>query len=442
MHRLIIFDGQISVFFIELPNNCCNFADLINNSSKNMTPYIQTLSNGLRVICLPSPTNVVYCGFTVNTGTRDEMPEELGMAHFIEHMAFKGTKKRKAWHILNRMELVGGELNAYTTKEDTVFYTSCLSRDFERAVELLSDIVFNGTFPQNEIEKEVGVILDEIKSYEDNPSELIFDEFEGLLFQGDSLGNSILGNADTLKSFGTADALKFKNRHYQPQNMVFFVFGGLDTKKIIRIAQKHLSGERPTFNCARLRRPVSVYKPKTVVTNKETHQAHVMIGVRGYMETNPDRMGLYLLNNMLGGPGMNSRLNITLREKKGLVYSAESNVTSYSDTGVFCIYFGCDFNDIDRCVSLSLKELKNFCDNTLSEIRLNAAKKQLIGQIGVSSDSFENIALGMGKKFLHNGYYETSQELFKKIDNLTPSQLLRIANEIFNPDNLTTLIYR
>ncbi|HZK03845.1 MAG TPA: pitrilysin family protein [Bacteroidaceae bacterium] len=407
-----------------------------------MSPYIQTLSNGLRVIYLPSPTNVVYCGIAINVGTREELPNELGMAHFIEHMAFKGTKKRRAWHILNRMELVGGELNAFTTKENTIFYTSSLNRDFERAVELLSDIVFNGTFPQSEIEKEVSVILDEIKSYEDNPAELIFDEFESLLFQNDSLGNSILGSAETLRNFDTIDALKFKNRYYHPQNMVFFAFGGIEIKKMIKIATKHLSNELPGFNCCTSRKPVSIYKPVNISTCKETHQAHVMIGSRGYSGTNPNRIGLYLLNNILGGPGMNSRLNITLREKKGLVYNVESNVISYSDTGVFCIYFGCSLDNINYCMSLSLKELKKFCKNILSESCLNAAKKQLIGQIGVASDNFESMALGMGKSFLHYGKYETSPEIFKKIESITPSQIINIANEIFNPDNLTTLIYK
>lgn len=391
---------------------------------------------------MPSPTHVAYCGYTVGAGTRDEMPDEQGMAHFLEHMSFKGTEKRRSWHILNRMESVGGDLNAFTTKEETVFYCACLDRDFERAVELLTDLVFHSTFPAGEIEKELGVILDEIQSYEDTPSDLIFDEFEGLLFKGDALGNNILGLPEQLRGFTGADASRFVRKHYNPDNMVFFVYGDMDWKKVLKTVGRYGGQEKAHSDFVQLRRPLPEYVPGRVETHRDTHQAHVMIGSRGLAGGDADRMALYLLNNILGGPGMNSRLNLSLREKRGLVYNVESNSTSYTDTGVFCIYFGCDIEDTDRCIELSMRELERFCSEPLTDAQLRAAKKQLMGQMGVAGDNFENVALGMGKTYLHYGSYQTRPQLFEKIESVTSQQMLDVARRIMRPERQTLLIYK
>ena len=310
-----------------------------------------TLSNGLRIIQVPSPTPVAYCGFAIDAGTRDETSGEQGMAHFVEHLIFKGTTKRKAWHILNRMERVGGDLNAFTNKEETIIYTAFLAEHFARAVELLADIVFHSTFPKNEIAKEVDVILDEIQSYEDSPSDLIFDDFENLIFKGHSLGRNILGDPNLLKTFGSDDALNWTRRFYKPSNMVFFFYGNVDFRHLVRCVEKYV-GEIPDSKAEKLYVPLPDYLPERRVVHRDTHQAHVMIGCRSYDAHNEKRTGLYLLNNILGGPGMNSRLNIALREHRGLVYSVESNLTSYTDTGVFSIYFGCDPKDVDTCLTL------------------------------------------------------------------------------------------
>lgn len=407
-----------------------------------MEPFKYTLENGLRVIHMPSPTHVVYCGFCIDAGTRDELPDEQGLAHFTEHMSFKGTAKRRSWQILNRMEAVGGDLNAYTTKEETVYYTACLDKDFDRAAELLSDLVFNSTFPQNEIDRELGVILDEIQSYEDSPSELIFDDFEGILFKGDQLASNILGDPEQLKTFRTENFLRFTHRFYNPSNMVFFVFGDITEKKVVSVVRKYMACAVNHAEAARAeRRELPAYTAQHVKINKDTHQAHVMIGTRGLCGNHQDRMALYLLNNMLGGPGMNSRLNLVLREKRGLVYNVESNSTSYTDTGIFSIYFGCDPEDTDKCISLTLTELRKMVREVLTPARLKAAKIQLMGQMAVSSDNFENVALGMGKTFLHYNDYQTREVLFSRIEAITAVQLQETAERVFNTNNLSTLIY-
>lgn len=400
-----------------------------------------TLPNGLRIIHEPTLSKVAYCGFAIDAGTRDEAEDEQGMAHFVEHLIFKGTEKRKAWHILNRMENVGGDLNAYTNKEETVVYVAFLTGHLERALELLGDIVFHSTFPQHEIEKETEVIIDEIQSYEDNPSELIFDDFEDMIFRNHPLGRNILGKPELLRSFRTEDVLSFTRRFYQPGNMVFFVQGQYDFKKIIRLAEKHLS-DIPAVTVDNQRMPPPLYVPERLVVPKDTHQAHVMIGSRGYNAYDDKRTALYLLNNVLGGPGMNSKLNVSLRERRGLVYNVESNLTSYTDTGAFCIYFGTDIEDMDTCLKLTYKELKRMRDVKMTSSQLAAAKKQLIGQIGVASDNFENNALGMAKTYLHYHKYESSESVFHRIEALTAEQLLEVANEMFAEEYLSTLIYK
>ena len=400
-----------------------------------------TLPNGLRIIHEPTLSKVSYCGFAIDAGTRDEAENEQGMAHFVEHLIFKGTEKRKAWHILNRMENVGGDLNAYTNKEETVVYAAFLTEHLERALELLGDIVFHSTFPQHEIEKETEVIIDEIQSYEDNPSELIFDDFEDMIFRNHPLGRNILGKPDLLRSFRTEDVLSFTRRFYQPGNMVFFVQGQYDFKKIVRLAEKHLA-DVPAVTVDNQRVPPPLYVPERLVVPKDTHQAHVMIGSRGYNAYDDKRTALYLLNNILGGPGMNSKLNVSLRERRGLVYNVESSLTSYTDTGAFCIYFGTDIEDMDTCLKLTYKELKRMRDVKMTSSQLAAAKKQLIGQIGVASDNFENNALGMAKTYLHYHKYESSEVVFKRIETLTAEQLMEVANEMFAEEYLSTLIYK
>ena len=402
---------------------------------------IHTLSNGLRIIHEPSSSKVAYCGFAVDAGTRDEAENEQGMAHFVEHLIFKGTRKRKAWHILNRMENVGGDLNAYTNKEETVIYSAFLTEHFGRALELLADSVFHSTFPQNEIEKETEVIIDEIQSYEDTPSELIFDDFEDMIFRNHPLGRNILGRPDLLKKFRSEDAMAFTSRFYQPSNMVFFVLGDFNFQKIVRQVEKLLV-DLPLVTVENQRTIPPLYVPEQLVVHKETHQAHVMIGSRGYNAYDDKRTALYLLNNILGGPGMNSRLNVSLRERRGLVYTVESNLTSYTDTGAFCIYFGTDPEDVDTCLKLTYKELKRMRDVKMTSSQLMAAKKQLIGQIGVASDNNENNALGMAKTFLHYNKYESSESVFRRIEALTAEGLLEVANEMFAEEYLSTLIYR
>lgn len=400
-----------------------------------------TLANGLRIIHSPSPTDVVYCGYAINAGTRDEKDNEQGIAHFVEHLLFKGTTHRRAWHILNCMENVGGDLNAYTNKEETVVYSTFLKQHFMRAAELLTDIVFHSTFPENQIEKEVEVIIDEIQSYEDSPAELIFDDFEELIFPEHPLGRNILGKPELLRGFDSEDALRFTHDRYKTGNMVFFVLGNIPFRKVVSTLEK-LTRDIPAYLTPIEGRTTPLpYTPHSLTLNKDTHQSHVMIGTRAYDAHNSRRTGLYLLNNILGGPGMNSRLNVVLREKNALVYNVESNLTSYTDTGVFSIYFGCDQEDKDRCIELTMKELKKLRDNMMKESQLSAAKKQIIGQLGVASDNFENCALDMGKCFLHYNRYEEKEEVYKRIESITAQELLEISNEILNEDRLSTLIY-
>lgn len=403
--------------------------------------YTYTLSNGLRIILQPTEGQVSYAGFAINAGTRDERADQPGMAHFVEHMLFKGTEKRKAWHILNRMEKVGADLDAYTNKEETVVYSVFLQEHLKRAVDLMADLVFHSTFPQAEIEKETDVIIGEIQSYEDTPSDLIFDGFEDLIFSGHALGRDILGSAEALKRYTTADALAFYRQFYVPENMVFFVTGRYEMKQVIRYVEKAVE-EIPQTPMNYVRLSPSSYVAREQVQHRDTHQAHVMMGNRAYEGNSKKKLMLYLLTNLLGGTGMNSRLNVALREKRGLVYEVEANSTSYTDTGTFSIYFGCDLEDVDRCVALTRRELKKLCEKALTISQLQALKKQTMGQIGVAQDNRENNALGMAKTFLHYDRFVTTEEVYKSMDRLTPVHLLEVANEVFGEQNLSTLIYR
>ena len=409
-----------------------------------MTSYNTfTLDNGLRVIHLPSSSQVVYCGYQLAVGTRDELPGEEGLAHFCEHMTFKGTERRHALQVINALEGVGGELNAFTNKEDTVFYAAISKEHFMHAVDVLTDIVFHSTYPQQEIDKEVEVICDEIESYNDSPAELIYDEFENILFEGHPLGHNILGQADHIRSYTTEDALRFVRRHYHPANAVFFVYGDIDFKRLVRTlknadfpekAERQDSAAMPLTETSRAE--------KTITRQCGTHQAHVMIGTRGYQYDDPRRMTLYLLNNMIGGPGMNARLNLSLRERRGLVYTVESTMASYSDTGLWSIYFGCDHHDVKRCLRLVRTELDRMMQKPLSERQLTAAKRQLKGQIAIACDNREQFALDFGKSYLHHGHERDLDALYRRIDAITAEQIQQTACELFAADRLTTLIFQ
>ena len=435
-----------------------------------------TLDNGLRIIHLPSDSQVVYCGYQINAGTRNEEPGEEGLAHFCEHVTFKGTERRKAWHILNCLESVGGDLNAYTNKEGTVYYSAILKEHIARAVDLLSDIVFHSVYPQAEIDKEVEVICDEIESYNDSPAELIYDEFENILFKGSPLGHNILGTAEQVRAFKTEDALRFTQKLYRPDNAIFFAYGDIDFKKLVKLIGRALADDDSgklaeeklpqisqitqiswNENSIAEEKSVSSVKsvgPKnypsvgdgiagqTIVMQKNTHQAHVMIGTRAYDVNDDRRMPLYLLNNMLGGPGMNAKLNLALREHNGLVYTVESTMVSYGDTGTWSIYFGCDEHDVKRCLRLVRKELDKFMQKPLSDAQLKAAKKQIKGQIGVACDNRENFALDFGKSFLHYGWEKNVDRLYEQVDEITAAQIQAVAQELFDKDRLTTLIFK
>ena len=399
------------------------------------------ISNHIRIIHALVASEVAYLGFAVNVGSRDESETAHGMAHFVEHCLFKGTTKRNVWNILNRMENVGGELNAYTSKEETLVYSVFLEKDIQRAFELLSDLIFHSRFPENELKKEKEVILDEINSYEDSPSELIFDDFENMLFENHSLGHNILGSAESLDTFDSEKTRHFYEAHYRPENMVLFYMGKTDLKKIIRLAEKHIplrTVETPVE--APIPQP---YQPiiQHVRMSKDTHQAHVILGNYAYSLYHPKRIGFSLLNNMLGGPGMNSRLNVALRERSGLVYNVESGLTSFSDTGVFTVYFGTEAKNVNKCIQLVKKELNAFCKNKLTDSKLHAAKRQLMGQISIGREQREQMSLSMGKAFLRFGKYDSLSEVYEKIEKITANDLLEIANEIWELDKLSSLIY-
>ena len=401
-----------------------------------------TLSNGLRVIHQSSDSNVVYCGYELNVGTRNEEPGYEGMAHFCEHVSFKGTKRRKSWHISNALESVGGDLNAYTNKEDTVYYAAVLKEHTARAIDLLTDIVFYSTYPQAEIDKEVEVICDEIESYNDSPAELIYDEFENLLFANHALGHNILGTAERVRSFKTADAQRFTQRYYRPENSIFFLYGDVDFKRVVRLLERATSDfvpSKPIIEPA-LNQPLPPNMPDFIEKNHGTHQAHVMVGTRGYDIHDKRRMSLYLLNNLLGGPGMNARLNLSLRERHGLVYTVESSMVSYCDTGVWAIYFGCDPKDVGRCLKLVHKELDRVIQKPLSDTQLRAVKKQIKGQIGVACDNRESFALDFGKSYLHYGWERDLNSLFRHIDEVTAESMQQVAAELMQQERLTTLV--
>ena len=412
-----------------------------------MTRYqTAVLENGLRIITLSTTSPVVYCGYQLNVGTANELPNEEGIAHFCEHVTFKGTTRRTAIDVIQCLEQVGGDLNAFTTKTDTVYYSAILKEHLPRAIDLLTDIVFHSVYPQKEINKEVEVICDEIESYNDSPAELIYDEFENLIFRGHPLGHSILGTSERVRRFTTDDAIRFTKQYYLPMNSVFFAYGDVDFEHLLCLLEKENGAkvkvieevEKPVESSLP---PLSEYQPQVVEIDKHTHQAHVMIGNRAYSIHDKRRMALYLLNNILGGPGMSARLNLALRERRGLVYTVESTMVSYSQTGLWSVYFGCDADDRAECMRLVRAELDRFMSVPLSDEELSIAKQQLKGQIGIACDNRENLALDFGKVFLHYGWKKDITALYRDIDAITAEDVQQVACELFPEERLTKLVY-
>ncbi len=399
------------------------------------------LPNGIRLVHRKVNRPVGHCGLMIQAGSRDETPQTEGLAHFIEHVLFKGTRKRKAFHILSRMEDVGGELNAYTTKEDTVIYASFLANDFQRAMELILDIGFNSTFPDKELLKEKDVIIDEINSYKDSPSELIFDDFEALLFPDHPLGMNILGTPETVRSFKRADVLNFLDNAYGTDRMVFSYVGNIEAEKIRDYLQKLLA-EIPLKAGSLQRQAPLPYRSLRQEDERPVFQSHVIAGNRAYAADDPKARTLHLLNNLLGGPGMNSRLNLNIREKYGFTYNIESFYTPYADTGVFGIYAGTDPLTMERTLKLIEKELKRLRENKLGVIQLSKAKRQILGQIAMAQENNVALMLALGKSLLTFNRIDTFEEIRDKIESITASDLMEVANEILAPDQLSTLIYK
>lgn len=405
-----------------------------------MDLIIHTLDNGIRLVHAPVPGIVAHCGIIINAGSRDESEGEHGIAHFIEHMLFKGTKKRNSYHILSRLEDVGGELNAYTTKEDTAVYASFLRDDYERAAELLADITFNSVYPEKEIKKEKDVVIEEINSYLDTPAELIFDEFEEQIFDGLPVGRSILGKPDSVRSFSRKKITEFISKNYRSDQIVFSSVGNIPMDKILKLFKTNFGSVRAGKK-EKQQSPLCIYKQSFVRKKKDTYQNHCIIGNQAFSIRNEKRMGMFLLNNILGGQGLNSRLNLALREKNGLAYSVESNYTPYSDSGSLSIYFGTDKQYLGKSISIVNKELEKLCTVRLGTIQLSNAKRQIKGYIARGYENHENLMLSLGKSLLTFDKIETLEETYKKIDVITSSQLLDIANQVFDKSALSTLIY-
>ena len=401
----------------------------------------------------------------MGAGTRDEeLGREEGMAHFCEHITFKGTERRSSMQILGHLESVGGDLNAFTNKEETVYHAAVLKENIDRAVDLLTDIVFHSTYPQAEIDKEVEVIVDEIESYNDSPAELVYDLFENAVFGGHPLGHNILGMAEKLRRYTTADALRFTRRYYRPENSVFFAYGDVDFQKLVRLLERANAADAAAESVAAVSLPpqqsaisdnscwgggtdtaaalLPPYVAQHIEHHMDTHLAHVMLGTRAYDVHDERRIALYLLNNILGGPGMTARLNVSLRERNALVYTVESMAQSYSDTGLWAVYFGCDPKNVKRCLRLIRRELDKVMQRPLSDAQLRAAKRQIRGQIGIACDSRESFALDFAKSYLHYGWKKDVTALCERIDALTAADLQRVAQDLFAEERLTTLVIK
>lgn len=404
-------------------------------------PYsYHTLSNGIRLVHRYTPSGVAHLGVTIDVGSRDEHINENGMAHFIEHCIFKGTKNRRSSSILSRIDGVGGELNAYTTKEETVVYSTFLNNYYDRATELLADIVFNSVFPEKELEKEKSVIVEEINSYEDSPTDLIYDHFERLVFGNTGLGRMILGTPERIENFTSEQVKDFVQRKWFTNLIVVSTVGNIDFERWVRMCEKYFAIYPQNLTNKR-RRSSYHYKPQAIEENRDTCQAHIMIGTQSYSYKNDKKIAFSLLNNILGSPAMNSALNMHIREKYGFCYTIESSYQAYSDNGIFQIYTGTEEKYIDRMLQLIEKELLHFANKRLTQSQMTHAKQQLKGQLSIQYDNNQNEMLSIGKSLLNYNKVETLEETFKDIDAITPKDILQVANEIFVPDNFSRIIY-
>lgn len=388
--------------------------------------YTHILPNGLRLIHVPTTSHVAYCGLSINAGSRDDLAGKAGLAHFVEHTIFKGTKHRRSWHILNRMERVGGELNAYTTKEGTALYSIFPCEHFERAVELISDLVANSQFPETELNKEREVVLEEIDSYRDTPMEAVYDDFEDLLFADSAMGHNILGNEQDLNNISADDCRFYLDTQYVPENMVFFAMGNIKSDRLFRIVEKHLGPLNHKLDRASRITPIetSVFN-KTI--NIDSHQAHTIVGKQLFSMHDDRRYAAFLLNNILGGPGMNSLLNVAIREKRGYAYTVESSLSLLSDCGFFEIYFGSDEHHVAPSLRIINRTIEELATKPLSEKNLQAAKRQYLGQLLVSSENKEAMALSLGKTYLYHNNIMTDSQLAEHINALTAQQIMDCA---------------
>ena len=398
------------------------------------------LDNGIKIIQKEVGTSVTHVGLVVNTGTRDELPDENGIAHFIEHTIFKSTHRRNTYQVLSYLENVGGDINAYTTKEETFFYASVLNTWFSRALDLLSDIVFNAAFCEKDLETEKEVVIEEINSYKDNPSELIFDEFENQLFAGHPIGTYILGTKKSVRRFRREDILRFMDRTYHTDQMVIAVVGAIPFRQCVAQIRKYF-GSVPEHRRDYSRRPFQDYRPSHVKKNIRGNQAHLIMGCALPRYNDHKHLTATLLNNLLGGPGLNTRLNLALREKKGYVYSVESAYAALSDAGLFTIYAGMDDKNAEKCRELILKELEKLRDNALGSLQLLRAKRQLIGQTCITNESNLTEMLSIGKNHLIFDEVETIPELLEKLERITSADLLETAGEMLDGKNLSSLLF-
>ena len=405
--------------------------------------FYHNLPNGVQIVHRKTSSPVVYVGIMVGAGTRHEQANENGMAHYIEHCVFKGTEHYTARQIINHIEGIGGEINAYTTKEETTFYAATLSNHFRTTLHLLADMVMRPTFNKKETDKEVTVILDEIESYNDSPSELIYDDFENMVFEGSSLAMPILGTKKTLRRISKSPdiALNWMQQHYRPERMVLFVQGNVTTKQVISAAEREL-GEVPHISSLSSYSSLSSMPSATTRTYKRhTHQTHIMLGSHAYPIGHQKQLTMYLLNNILGGGSMSSRLYLSLREKHGLVYNIDSQAVPLSDTGYWNIYLACEPQHKDQCLELCHKELKQLRDTRLTSAQLQRALRQLEGQMAISAENQENNALAMAKQMLYHHHAPAWQEVFAKVKEISSEQLQDVANEVFAPEKIYTLLY-
>lgn len=405
-----------------------------------MIPEYHTLENGIRLVHMPTQSPVAHLGVFINAGTRDEPEGKAGLAHFIEHMIFKGTKKRKAYHVLNRLESVGGELNAFTTKEYTCLYTSFLNTWYSRAAELLSDIIFNSTFPAKEMWKEKDIIIEEINSYKDTPSELIFDDFEAALFNEHPMGRSILGTPEDVKAIKKTDITDFFHSHYCTDRMVICSVGGVSFPRFVKTMEKFFSGGCSKSDQVARKAPPAL-KPFNLIVERKAYQSHTIIGNRAYIRDHQHRFTFGLLNNILGGPGLNSRLNMMVREKHGYAYSIDSFYFPFSDTGAWGIYLGTHNGTYEKAIKLVMKELKKLRETQLGSLQLSQAKKQYRGQIAIAFDSNINMMLSGGRSCMHDHKLLGVDDIYQKIEKVTASDMLAVANEMFDPGQVSSITY-